>query len=218
MAGTFALDEEHEDFRAVVADFAARDLAPHVERWNAAHEAPLEAIKLMADLGLFGLGGPEEYGGAGDFTSLCIAIEEIGKVDQSLGITLEAAVGLGINPIAHYGTAEQKQRWLPDLLAGHALAAFGLTESEAGSDAGATRTRAVLRDGQWVINGSKQFITNSGTDITSLCTVTARTGTRDNGTARDLRHRRADRDTEAWWSSRRTPNSAGTPPTPIRSR
>ena len=181
MAVTFALDEEHEDFRAVLADFAARDLAPHVERWNAAHEAPLEAIKLMADLGLFGLGGPEEYGGAGDFTSLCIAIEEIGKIDQSLGITLEAAVGLGINPIAHFGSAEQKQRWLPDLLAGQALAAFGLTEPEAGSDAGATRTRAVLRDGQWVINGSKQFITNSGTDITSVCTVTARTGTKDNG-------------------------------------
>ncbi len=177
----FSLSAEHEDFRAVVADFAARDLAPHVERWNAAHEAPLEAIKLMGDLGLFGLGGPEEYGGAGDFTSLCIAIEEIGRVDQSLGITLEAAVGLGINPIAHFGTAEQKQRWLPDLLAGHALAAFGLTEAEAGSDAGATRTRAELRDGQWVINGDKQFITNSGTDITSLCTVTARTGTREDG-------------------------------------
>ena len=118
MTGTFSLGEEHNDFRAAVADFAARDLAPHVERWNAAHEAPLEAIKLMGDLGLFGLGGPEEYGGAGDFTSLCIAIEEIGKVDQSLGITLEAAVGLGVNPIAHFGTAAQQARWLPDLLAG----------------------------------------------------------------------------------------------------
>ena len=182
MTGTFSLGEEHNDFRAAIADFAARDLAPHVERWNAAHEAPLEAIKLMADLALFGLGGPEEYGGAGDFTSLCIAIEEIGRVDQSLGITLEAAVGLGINPIAHFGTAEQKARWLPDLLAGRALAAFGLTEPEAGSDAGATRTRAILRDHEWLINGSKQFITNSGTDITSSCTITARTGTRDDGT------------------------------------
>src|SRR5215216_554004 len=181
MTGTFALGEEHNDFRAAVADFAARDLEPHVERWNAAHEAPLEAIKLMGDLGLFGLGGPEEYGGAGDFTSLCIAIEEIGKVDQSLGITLEAAVGLGINPIAHYGTPEQKARWLPDLLAGRALASFGLTEAEAGSDAGATRTRATLRDHEWVINGSKQFITNSGTDISTVCTITARTGTRDDG-------------------------------------
>ena len=181
MTGTFSLGEEHNDFRAAVADFAARDLAPQVERWNAAHEAPLEAIKLMGNFGLFGLGGPEEYGGAGDFTSLCIAIEEIGKVDQSLGITLEAAVGLGINPIAHYGTPEQKARWLPDLLAGRALASFGLTEAEAGSDAGATRTRATLRDHEWVINGSKQFITNSGTDISAVCTITARTGTRDNG-------------------------------------
>jgi len=181
MTSTFALGEEHNDFRASVADFAARDLAPHVERWNAAHEMPLEAIKLMGDLGLFGLGGPEEYGGAGDFTSLCIAIEEIGKVDQSLGITLEAAVGLGINPIARYGTAQQQEHWLPDLLTGQALAAFGLTEPDAGSDAGATRTRAVLRDQQWVIDGSKQFITNSGTPITSLCTVTAHTGVRDNG-------------------------------------
>jgi short-chain 2-methylacyl-CoA dehydrogenase len=181
MTGTFSLGEEHNDFRAAVADFAERDLAPHVERWNAAHEVPLEAIKLMGDLGLFGLGGPEEYGGAGDFTSLCIAIEQIGKVDQSLGITLEAAVGLGINPIASFGTPDQKARWLPDLLAGRALAAFGLTEPDAGSDAGATRTHATLRDHEWVINGSKQFITNSGTDITSLCTITARTGTRDNG-------------------------------------
>jgi short-chain 2-methylacyl-CoA dehydrogenase len=182
MTTRFALGPDHEDFRQVVADFTARDLAPHVERWNAAHEAPLEAIKLMGDLGLFSLGGPEEYGGSGDFTSLCIAIEEIGRVDQSLGITLEAAVGLGSSPIARFGTPDQQQRWLPDLLAGHALAAFGLTEPDAGSDAGATRTRAELRRGTWVINGNKQFITNSGTDITSLCTVTARTGTREDGT------------------------------------
>ena len=175
------LSEEHEDFRAVVADFAARDLAPHVQRWNAAHECPLEAVKLMADLGLFSLGGPEEYGGTGDFTSLCIAIEEVGRVDQSLGITLEAGVGLGAAPIARFGTPEQKQRWLPDLLAGQALAAFGLTEADAGSDAGATLTHADLRDGRWVVNGSKQFITNSGTDLTSLVTVTARTGTRADG-------------------------------------
>ena len=181
MSGTFSLGEEHNDFRAAVADFAARDLAPHVERWNAAHEASLEAIKLMGNFGLFGLGGPEKYGGAGDFTSLCIAIEEIGKVDQSLGITLEAAVGLGINPIAHFGTPEQQARWLPDLLAGRALAAFALTEAEAGSDAAATRTRATLRDHEWVVNGSKQFITNSGTDITALCIITARTGIRDDG-------------------------------------
>lgn len=183
MTNEFELSEEHTDFRAVVADFAASDLAPHVAGWNADHELPLAAVKQMAALGLFGLSGPEEYGGAGDFTSLCIAIEEIGRVDQSLGITLEAAVGLGSNPIAHFGTDAQKARWLPDLLAGHALAAFGLTEPDCGSDAGATKTTAVLRDGQWVLNGSKQFITNSGTDITSVCTITARTGTRDNGKA-----------------------------------
>src|ERR671916_3064168 len=161
MSNSFALSAEHEDFRAVVADFAARDLAPHVERWNAAHEMPLEALKLMGDLGLFGLSGPEEYGGAGDFTSLCIAIEEVGRVDQSLGITLEAAVGLGVNPLARFGTPEQKQLWLPDLCAGRALAAFGLTEPDAGSDAGATRTRAKKDGDEWVIDGAKAFITNS---------------------------------------------------------
>ncbi len=181
MSSPFELSEDHQDFRAAVADFAARDLAPHVARWNAEHQLPLEAVKQMAALGLFGLGGPEAYGGAGDFTSLCIAVEEIGRVDQSLGITLEAAVGLGINPIARFGTDEQQQRWLPDLLAGHALASFGLTEPDSGSDAGATQTRAVPRDGGWLINGNKQFITNSGTDISALCTITARTGTKENG-------------------------------------
>ncbi len=177
----FALSEEHEDFRAVVREFAAAELAPHVAHWNSLHELPLDAVKAMAGLGLFGLSGPEEYGGAGDFTSLCIAIEEVGRIDQSLGITLEAAVGLGSNPIAGYGTPEQKERWLPDLLAGRALAAFGLTEPGSGSDAGGSAA-AARRDGDdWVINGAKQFITNSGTDITSIVTVTARTGVRESG-------------------------------------
>ena len=145
----FELEREHEDFRAVVHDFADAELAPHVPHWNSLHVLPLDAVKAMADLGLFGLSGPEEYGGAGDFTSLCIAIEEIGRVDQSLGITLEAAVGLGSNPIARYGTPGQKQRWLPDLLAGRALAAFGLTEPGSGSDAGglATTARRTARTG-----------------------------------------------------------------------
>ncbi len=179
----YALSEEHEDFRAAVAEFAAEQLAPHVARWNAAHELPLEAVKQMADFGLFGLNGPGEFGGAGDFTSLCVAIEEIGRVDQSLGITLEAAVGLGSNPIAAFGTSEQKERWLPDLLAGHALAAFGLTEPDAGSDASATQTTAVRSEDGWLLNGSKQFITNSGTDITTVLTVTARTGAKPDGRA-----------------------------------
>ena len=177
----FELSEDHQDFRAVVADFAQQALAPHVAEWDAAHTLSLDAVKQMGDLGLFGLSAPEAYGGAGDFTSLCIAIEEVGRVDQSLGVTLEAAVGLGIKPLARFGTPAQQERWLPDLIAGHALAGFGLTEPEAGSDAGATRTRAVLTDGRWVLNGAKQFITNSGTEITSLCTVTARTGTREDG-------------------------------------
>ncbi len=181
MAVGYRLGEEHEDFRRVVAEFAQKRLAPHVAGWNAHGGLPLEAVRQMGELGLFGLGGPEEYGGAGDFTSLCIAIEEIGRVDQSLGITLEAGLGLGANPIARFGTPAQKERWLPDLLAGRTLAAFGLTEAEAGSDASATRTRAELVDGTWVINGSKQFITNSGTAITSVITVTAVTGLRDDG-------------------------------------
>ncbi len=147
MGAPYALDSEHADFRAVVAEFAEQELAPHVAKWNAGHELPMDAVRQMADLGLFGLAGPEEFGGAGDFTSLCIAIEEVGRVDQSLGITLEAAVGLGINPLARFGTEEQKQRWLPDLLAGRALGAFALTEPESGSDAGALRTSAIPRRG-----------------------------------------------------------------------
>jgi butyryl-CoA dehydrogenase len=133
----------------------------------------------MGELGLFGIPFPEEYGGGGaDLTTLCIAIEELGRVDQSLAITLEAGVGLGANPIYRFGTEEQRQRWLPDLCAGRALGGFGLTEPDAGSDAGGTRTTAALDDerGEWVINGEKAFITNSGTDITSLVTITARTG------------------------------------------
>lgn len=181
MPNPFELSEDHEDFRAVVHDFAQEALAPHVAEWDAAHTLSLDAVKQMGDLGLFGLNAPEEYGGAGDFTSLCVAVEEVGRVDQSLGVTLEAAVGLGVKPIARFGTPQQKDRWLPDLVAGHALAAFGLTEPDAGSDAGATSTRAVLTEGRWVINGAKQFITNSGTDITSHCTITARTGTREDG-------------------------------------
>ena len=179
----FRLSGEHEDLRAVVADFAAQEIAPHSARWDADHTFPTDLVRKMGDLGLFGLHAPVEYGGAGDFTSLCVAIEEIGRVDQSVGITLEAAVGLGISPIVTAGSTEQKDRWLPDLVAGRALAAFGLTEPDAGSDAGATRTRAVSDGADWVINGAKQFITNSGTDLTSVITVTARTGERSDGRA-----------------------------------
>jgi short/branched chain acyl-CoA dehydrogenase len=168
--------DEHEAFRVVVRDFARRELAPHVERWEAAGELPMDAVEAMADLGLFGIVFAEEWGGsAGDFTSLCIAIEELGVVSQSLGITLSAAVGLGANPIHAFGTEEQKARWLPDLVAGRRLAAFGLTEPDGGSDASATRTKASRAGDDWVLDGSKAFITNSGTPITSVITVTART-------------------------------------------
>ncbi len=168
--------EEHDAFRAVVRDFARRELAPHVDKWEDANELPLDAVASMAELGLFGIVFDEQWGGSGgDFTSLCIAIEEIGQVSQSLGITLSAAVGLGANPIASFGNPDQQAQWLPDLVAGRRLGAFGLTEPDAGSDAGGTRTTAKLDGDEWVINGSKAFITNSGTAITSVVTVTART-------------------------------------------
>ena len=180
----FELSREHEEFRHSVRDFAEAEIAPHAAEWDRKHHFPVEVVQKMGKLGLFGLTAPEQYGGAGDdgdFTSLCVAIEEIGRVDQSMGITLEAAVGLGINPVMTYGTDEQKQQWLPDLVAGNTLAGFGLTEPESGSDAAATKTKATLTNGEWLINGSKQFITNSGSDITSLVVTTARTGEREDG-------------------------------------
>ncbi|MEI2776991.1 MAG: acyl-CoA dehydrogenase family protein [Tetrasphaera sp.] len=184
----FELDKHHEDFRATVRDFAEREVAPHVAQWDRDEHFPVDLVPKMGDLGLFGLVVPEEYGGhlhddSGPFTALCVAIEELGRVDQSIGITLSAGVGLGINPILTYGNEEQKQRWLPDLVAGKAMAGFGLTEPEAGSDAGSTRTRATREGDEWVINGAKAFITNSGTPITSVNTVTARTGTNPDGSA-----------------------------------
>ena len=184
---TFELSPEHEQFRRSVRDFAEAEIAPHAAQWDRDHHFPTDVVQKMGALGLMGLTAPEEFGGSGlagedgGFTSLCLAIEEIGRVDQSMGITLEAAVGLGINPILTYGTPAQKQTWLPDLVAGDKVAGFGLTEPGAGSDAGATKTRAVLDGGEWVVNGAKQFITNSGSSITSLVTVTARTGERPDG-------------------------------------
>lgn len=186
----FELSQDHEDFRASVRDFAEREVEPHVAQWDKDHHLPLEVVHRMGDLGLFGLVVPERWGGSAetvdgvvqsDFTALCVAIEELGRVDQSIGITLSAGVGLGINPILTYGTDEQRDRWLPDLVAGRALAGFGLTEPDAGSDAGGTRTTAKRDGDEWVIDGAKSFITNSGTDITSLVTVTARTGTSAEG-------------------------------------
>jgi butyryl-CoA dehydrogenase len=173
----FALSAEHEAFRRVVREFAEAEIAPHAEEWDRTHTFPVETIRKMGEMGLFGLPFPEEFGGSdAGLLTLCLAIEEIARVDSSMAITLEAAVGLGANPIFHFGSDAQKQRWLPDLAAGKALAAFGLTEPDAGSDAGATRTRAERDGGEWVINGTKAFITNSGTELTSLVIVTARTG------------------------------------------
>jgi len=175
-AGT--LPKEYEDLRDTVAEFARTVVAPVSAKHDEEHSFPYEVVAKMGDMGLFGLPFPEEYGGmGGDYFALSLALEELGKVDQSVAITLEAGVGLGAMPIYRFGTEEQKQKWLPELVAGRALAGFGLTEPGAGSDAGGTRTTAKLDNGEWVINGSKQFITNSGTDITSLVTVTAVTGT-----------------------------------------
>ena len=173
----FELSSEQDAFRKVVRDFADAEIAPHAERWDAEHTFPVETVLAMGELGLFGLPFPEAYGGSdADFTTFCIAIEELGRVDSSMAITLSAGVGLGANPIYRFGSEEQRQTWLPEMLAGRALGAFGLTEPDAGSDAGATRTKATLEGEEWVVDGAKAFITNSGTPITSVVTVTARTG------------------------------------------
>ncbi|MEU0504374.1 acyl-CoA dehydrogenase family protein [Nocardia sp. NPDC005998] len=174
---TGTLPEEYRDLALTVRDFARSVVAPVAAEHDANHTFPYEVVAGMADMGLFGLPFPEEYGGmGGDYFALCLALEELGKVDQSVAITLEAGVSLGAMPIYRFGNDKQKQEWLPQLTSGRKLAAFGLTEPGAGSDAGGTRTTAVADSGEWIINGSKQFITNSGTDITTLVTVTAVTG------------------------------------------
>jgi alkylation response protein AidB-like acyl-CoA dehydrogenase len=169
-----AFTDDERELSAMVREFADEVIAPRSYEADRAHQLPLDLVEQMGELGLFGLPFPEEVGGqGGDYASLCVAIEGVARVDQSMAITLEAGVGLGAMPIYRYGTEDQKAQYLPDLVAGRALAGFGLTEAEAGSDAGATRTTARLEGGEWVIDGSKQFITNSGTDITRFVTVTA---------------------------------------------
>jgi short/branched chain acyl-CoA dehydrogenase len=173
----FDLDQEHELVRSTVREFARDRVAPVAEELDRESRFPYDLVAGMAELGLMGMTIPEEYGGAGaDTVSYAIAVEELTRVDSSVAITLAAHHSLGTLPIYYFGNEEQKQQWLPDLASGKKLAAFGLTEPDAGSDAGATRTRAELRDGQWTINGSKIFITNAGTDITACVTITARTG------------------------------------------
>jgi short/branched chain acyl-CoA dehydrogenase len=178
---TFLLNDEHEDLRATVAGFARAVVAPVIGGYYERGEFPYEIVAEMAKLGLFGLPFPEEYGGmGGDYFALCLALHELARVDSSVAITLEAAVSLGAMPIYRFGSDEQRSRWLPDLCQGDRLAAFGLTEPGGGSDiAGGMRTTARLEDGDWVIDGSKAFITNSGTSITSLVTALAITGRLD---------------------------------------
>ncbi|PWW25258.1 alkylation response protein AidB-like acyl-CoA dehydrogenase [Geodermatophilus normandii] len=178
----YRLDDETETLRKTVREFALEVVAPQIGGFYEREEFPTAIVRQMGDLGLFGLPFPEEYGGSGGtYFDLCVAIEELARVDSSVAITLEAGVSLGAMPVYRFGSEEQKQRWLPRLCSGEALAAFGLTEPGGGSDAGATRTTARLEDGHWVVDGSKAFITNSGTDLTELVTVTAVTGTRPDG-------------------------------------
>lgn len=183
----FELSQEYQDLVEAVRDFADSVVAPVSAKHDEEHSFPYEVIAQMGEMGLFGLPFPEEYGGmGGDYFALCLALEQLARVDQSVAITLEAGVSLGAMPIYRFGTEEQKQQWLPSLTSGEALAGFGLTESEAGSDASGTKTNAKLVNGEWVINGTKEFITNSGTDITRLVTVTAvtDTATREDGSVK----------------------------------
>jgi short/branched chain acyl-CoA dehydrogenase len=176
------LTEEQEQLRKTVESFAREVVAPVAAHHDATKTFPYDVVQQMGQMGLFGLPFPEAYGGmGGDYFALCLALEELGRVDQSVAITLEAGVSLGAMPVFRFGTEEQKQEWLPRLCSAEVLGAFGLTEPGAGSDAGGTRTTAKLVEGQWVINGSKAFITNSGTGITRLVTVTAVTAEQPGG-------------------------------------
>jgi len=180
----FRLSEEQAALRASVREFAREQVAPVIAEHYEHKTFPYDIVRQMGKMGLFGLPFPEEHGGmGGDYFTLCLALEELARIDSSVAVTVEAGVSLGAMPIYRFGTAEQQARWLPALTSGTALAAFGLTEPGAGSDAGATQTRAVLDEStnEWVINGSKAFITNSGTDITCLVTVVAVTGARPDG-------------------------------------
>src|SRR5690606_12704080 len=176
----YDLTDDERELAGMVRSFADEVVAPQSYEADRSHSLPLGIVAQMGEMGLFGLPFPESDGGqGGDLFALCLAIEALGRVDQSIAITLEAGVCLGATPVHRFGSDAQKAELLPDLLSGAALAGLGLTEPEAGSDAGATRTTARLDGGEWVIDGSKQFITNSGTEITRFVTVTAVTGERD---------------------------------------
>ncbi|MGZ5313380.1 MAG: acyl-CoA dehydrogenase family protein, partial [Solirubrobacterales bacterium] len=178
----FGLTDEQRLLRDTVRDFARNEVAPVAEELDRTKSFPYELVAKMGELGLMGIPFPEDYGGGGaDSLSYALAVEELARIDSSVCITLAAHTSLGTMPIHLWGTDEQKSEWLPELTAGRKLAAFGLTEPEAGSDAGNVRTQAKLEDGEWVINGAKQFITNTGTEISGCVTITAVTGS-SNGT------------------------------------
>jgi short-chain 2-methylacyl-CoA dehydrogenase len=171
------LSDDHKLLRSTVREFAEQEIAPVAEELDRTKSFPYEIVRRLGELDLMGIPFPEEYGGAGgDTLAYALAVEELARVDSSVAITMCAHTSLGTQPIHLFGSERQKLEWLPMLCSGERLAAFGLTEPEAGSDAGNTQTRATLEDGEWVINGSKQFITNAGTDISALVTITAVTG------------------------------------------
>ncbi len=173
----FDLPDDHELLRRTVRDFAENEVAPVAEELDRTKAFPYAIVRQLGDLGLMGIPFPEQYGGGGgDSLAYALAVEELTRVDSSVAITLCAHTSLGTQPIYLFGTEEQKREWLPELTSGRKLGAFGLTEPEAGSDAGNVRTRARLDDGEWVVDGAKQFITNAGTDISGVVCITARTG------------------------------------------
>src|ERR671929_147461 len=173
----FDLSDDHKLIQETVRDFATAEIAPVAEDLDREKRFPYEIVAKLGELGLMGIPFPEQYGGAGaDTLAYALAVEELARVDSSVAITLCAHTSLGTQPIYLFGDDRQKREWLPLLCRGERLGAFGLTEAEAGSDAGNTRTRAALEDGEWVINGAKQFITNAGTDISGVVVITAKTG------------------------------------------
>jgi alkylation response protein AidB-like acyl-CoA dehydrogenase len=173
----FDLTQEQRDFQQAVRTFAEDVVAPQAEASDRTETFPLDVVRAMGELGLFGLPFPQTYGGLdGDFVTFCLCLEELARVDSSVAITLEAAVGLGANPIFRFGTEEQKQEWLVPMCRGQVIGAYALTEASGGSDASSLRTTARLEGGEWVVNGSKAFITNSGTPLSKVCTVAALTG------------------------------------------
>ncbi len=176
----FDLTDEQAAIQRLARDFARNEVKPVAEELDRTKSFPYELVKQMGELGLMGIPYPEEYGGGGaDTLSYALAIEELARIDSSVGITVAAHTSLGTWPVYAFGSDEQKQEWMPRLTSGETLGAFGLTEPEAGSDAGNVRTRATLEDGEWVIDGAKQFITNSGTDISGFVAITARTGEKE---------------------------------------